>query len=81
MNLLQINYQPEDEDVISDISVRMTFQEAVGLVNLLGTLNGYAHKKLNIDSDMYDCISSVMNKQFDSGAPNLHITLNSLNDE
>lgn len=74
MKLLRIDY--DDDEEIKDISVNMTFNEAVALVNVAGKLNGIAEQKLGLNNDesLFDCLSSVFNKEFEDGAPDKHIT-------
>lgn len=79
MKLQQINYN--DHEDLKTIVVEIKKDEAIALVNMLGCLNGYAQKKLKIDSDMFDCLSSVFNREYEDGCPRLNITLKGLNDE
>lgn len=78
MKLVRIDY--DDKEQFDQITVKMSRQEAAGLVNLLGKLNGHAQTKLDIDSEMYDCLSSVFNMHEEDGAPNYHINLETLNE-
>lgn len=83
MKLLQINYQDNDEENIKDVSVKLTFNEAVAIVNIAGKLNSHAVEKLRLNKDesLFDCLDSVMNMHFDYGCPKLGISLISLNEE
>ena len=78
MKLVRIDYDSKEQ--LEYITVKMSRNEAIGLINLLGNLNGYGHSKLKIDSDMYDCLSSVFNMHEEGGAPSYHTSLNTLND-
>lgn len=69
MKLKQINY--DDLENIRSLVVTIKKDEAIALVNLLGALNSYAQKKLHIDSDMFDCLSNVFNKEYEDGCPKL----------
>lgn len=79
MKLVRIDY--DEKEQFKHITVRMSRREAAGLVNLLGKLNGYGHKKLKIDSDMFECLSLVFNMHEEDGAPDYKINLTTLNDE
>lgn len=82
MKLRQINYQEDDDENIRDVTVTMTFNEAVALVNLAGQLNGPAQKRLKLsDQDsLYDTLTGVFNQCYEDGAPNLGIDFLSIND-
>lgn len=77
MKLQQVNY--DDREDLKSIVVLMKKNEAVALCNLLGKLNGIAHEKLSIDSDMYDCLNGVFNREYEEGCPSLNITLEEIN--
>lgn len=79
MKLVRIDYDFKEQ--LENITVKMSRNEAIGLINLLGNLNGYAHDKLKIDSDMYDCLSSVFNMHEEDGAPSYHTSLSTLNEK
>lgn len=79
MKLVRVDYDSREQP--DQITVRMSRKEAIGLVNLLGNLNRYAHDRLKIDSSMYDCLSSVFNMHEEDGAPSYHTNLNTLNEK
>lgn len=79
MKVVRVDYDSKEQ--LDQITVKMSRNEAIGLVNLLGNLNGYAHTKLKIDSGMYDCLSSVFNMHEEDGAPSYHTSLHTLNEE
>lgn len=79
MRLQQINY--DDHEDLKSMVVVIRKNEAIALVNILGCLNGYAQEKLGIDSEMFSCLSSVFNREYEDGCPTLGITLKGLNDE
>lgn len=78
MKLVRVDYDSKEQ--FENITVKMSREEAAGLVNLLGKINGYGQKKLQIDSDMFDCLSSVFNMHEEDGAPRYKFNLEDLND-
>ncbi len=47
MKLVRLDYDSHED--FNFITVKMSRKEAAGLVNLLGKLNGYGQKRLNIE--------------------------------
>lgn len=78
MKLMSMNF--DDNEELSNINLNMTAQEATALTNILGKLNGHAHRKLSINSDMYDVLSSVFNMLDEEGVKDLHIDLPTINE-
>ena len=80
MKLRQVNYT--EHEGIKDVTVTLTFNEALAIVNIAGKLNGIAQRKLNLgDSDsLYETLSGVFNTQFEEGYPELGIDLKTLNE-
>jgi hypothetical protein len=80
VKIRQINYDEVEDEQIKDITVTMTFNEAVALVNLAGQLNGHALKRLGLQDgeSLYDALDGVFNQHFEDGYPNLHISLESI---
>lgn len=81
MIVKQINYN--DDEQIEDITVRMSYKEALALVNVAGKLNGYAQSRLNIHNDsdsLYDALANVFTAHYEDGHPDLGIKLETLNE-
>ena len=78
MKLVRVGYDSKEQ--FENITVKMSREEAAGLVNLLGKINGYGHKKLQIDSGMFDCLSSVFNMHEEDRAPRYKFNLEDFND-
>lgn len=79
MRAISVHY--DDQEELKSIDLNITVSEALALVNLLGKMNGHAHKKLKIDSDMYDCLSTIFNRHDDDGYKDLHFEFESLNSD
>jgi hypothetical protein len=82
MKIRQINYDQKDDAEIKDITVTMTLNEAVALVNLAGKLNGTAQRKLQLgpDESLYDALNGVFNQHYEDGVPELNgIDLKAIN--
>jgi hypothetical protein len=82
MKIRQINYDRLDDDRFEDVTVTMTYNEAVALVNIAGLLNGIALQKLGLctNESLYDALSGVFNQFSDDGAPNLRLDLKTINE-
>lgn len=81
MKLVQVNYQDSEDQQIKDVTVKMTVNEALAIVNIAGRLNGHAQKKLRLEAgeSIYDCLDQLFNAHYEDGYPNLGISLETLN--
>jgi hypothetical protein len=82
MRVQQINYEDTDDGEVKDITVIMTRNEAIALVNLAGKLNGHAQQKLGLsrDESLFDALDGVFNQHYEAGAPDLRIDLKTINE-
>lgn len=81
MKVRQVNYNGSILD-IEDVTVTLSFKEAVALVNLSGKFNGRANTKLDLvgDDSLYEALTDMFNRHYDDGAPDLHIDIKTLNE-